>query len=282
MRFKFKRLFLISLLIFYAIPLFGGKEKKAYELIYEDIQVIKKQLKALESKVELNSKRIDEVYELVKTLTTQMLALQRVQTGLTQNNEYFRTQLQLIIEKLDETAKQVLKTQEELIALKTSGETLIEKETGEATETTQTAEGKEESIPKEQEIPSVFISPQQIYNTAYSDYLKGNYQLAIEGFRQYIENFRESPLADNAQYWIGECYFSQGDYGKAIEEFNKLILNFPQGDKVPAAYLKKGYSYFALGEKEKGIVVLKLLISKFPETEEAKLAEQKIKEVGEG
>ena len=232
--------------------------------------------------MESNSKRIDEIYELVKTLSTQMLALQRVQADLTQNNEYFQSQLQLIIEKLDETNKQLVRTQEELIALKTSSESLSEKQTEEAGVAQPSEEKKEEVVPKEQEAPSVFISPQQIYNTAYSDYLKGNYQLAIEGFRQYIENFRESPLADNAQYWIGECYFSQGDYGKAIEEFNKLILNFPQGDKVPAAYLKKGYSYFALGEKEKGIVVLKLLISKFPETEEAKLAEQKIKEVGEG
>ena len=206
---RFKKLFLVYLLtlMIFSIPLLGGKEKKAYELIYEDIQVIKKQLKALENKVESNSKRIDEIYELVKTLSTQMLALQRVQADLTQNNEYFQSQLQLIIEKLDETNKQLVRTQEELIALKTSSESLSEKQTEEAGVAQPSEEKKEEVVPKEQEAPSVFISPQQIYNTAYSDYLKGNYQLAIEGFRQYIENFRESPLADNAQYWIGECYF---------------------------------------------------------------------------
>jgi tol-pal system protein YbgF len=182
------------------------------------------------------------------------------------------------MEKLDETNKQLLRTQEELMALKTSA---IKEVSAEEQVTERGTPEKTEVLQKEQEEPEVFISPQQIYNTAYSDYLKGNYELAIEGFRQYIEKFRESPLADNAQYWIGECYFSQENYVQAIEEFNKLILSFPQGDKVPAAHLKKGYSYFALGEKEKGIAVLKLLISKFPESEEAKLAEQKIKEVKE-
>ncbi|MCP2604519.1 tetratricopeptide repeat protein, partial [Candidatus Aminicenantes bacterium AC-708-M15] len=256
---RFKKLFWIILLIItlFTISLPNGKEKKAYELIYEDIQVIKKQLKALEEKVELNSKRIDEIYELVKTLSTQMVALQRVQADLTRNSEYFQAKLQLIMEKLDETNKQIIKTQEELLALRGLREIPVEEKAEVETGTPQSTEASEEAEQKGQEIPSVFISPQQIYNTAYSDYLKGNYQLAIEGFRQYIENFRESPLADNAQYWIGECYFSQGDYYKAIEEFNKLILNFPQGDKVPAAFLKKGYSYFALGEKEKGIAVLK-------------------------
>jgi len=277
---RFKNIFLIFLIVYLIFPfsVFGDKEKRVYELIYEDIQVLKKQLKDLEQRVESNSKIINEIYDMVKTLSNQIIALQRIQANLSQDSEYYRSQLQLIIEKLGETTKQVIKTQEELMALKAESIPSEEIKGGEE-KPVQIKEEKKEETQKEEKAPSLFISPQQVYNTAYSDYLKGNYQLAIEGFRQYIENFRESPLADNAQYWIGECYFSQGDYLKAIEEFNKLILNFPQGDKVPAAYLKKGYSYFALGKKEEGIAVLKLLISKFTESEEAKLAEQKNKEI---
>ena len=270
-----KLIFLILIISLFFSPIFGGKEKKAYELIYEDIQLIKKQLKKLEGRIDENSKRINEIYELVKLLTNQLTSLQRIQSDLVQNNEYFRSQLQLITEKLNETSKQILRTQEEIMAFKsTSTETTSELKKEETTQAPQESE-----VTSQEEQPISFLSPQQIYNTAYSDYLKGNYELAVAGFREYIERFRESPLADNAQYWIGECYYSQQEYKHAIEEFNKLILNFPQGDKVPAAYLKKAYSLSALGEKEQSIAVLKLLIAKFPETEEAKLAEQKINEV---
>jgi tol-pal system protein YbgF len=126
------------------------------------------------------------------------------------------------------------------------------------------------------------VSPQEIYNMARSDYLKGNFQLAIEGFSAYRDNFSESPLADNALYWIGESNYSQGKYEDAITSFNDLILNYPNGDKLAAAYLKKGYSLAELGKTEEALSVLRLLISKFPLEEEAKLAEQKIRELSGG
>ena len=46
--------------------------------------------------------------------------------------------------------------------------------------------------------PTTNLSPQEVYNTAYADYLKGNFDLAIDGFKIYRENFPDSPLADNA------------------------------------------------------------------------------------
>ena len=45
---------------------------------------------------------------------------------------------------------------------------------------------------------------------AYNDYLKGNFDLAVEGFKMYREQFPASPLADNALYWIGECATARG------------------------------------------------------------------------
>jgi tol-pal system protein YbgF len=114
---------------------------------------------------------------------------------------------------------------------------------------------------------------------ARSDYLKGNFELAIEGFTIYKFQFPESPLADDALYWIGECYFSQEKYNEAVGHFNELILNYPNGDKIPAAYLKKGISLAEQEKKEEALSVFKLLITKFPLEEETKIAQQKIREL---
>jgi len=46
-------------------------------------------------------------------------------------------------------------------------------------------------------------NPRALYQSAYNDYLSGNYDLAILGFRRYLEAFPETDLADNAAYWIG-------------------------------------------------------------------------------
>ena len=82
--------------------------------------------------------------------------------------------------------------------------------------------------------------PQALYQTAYNDYLRGNYELAILGFRQYLESFPNTELADNASYWIGESYFSQGQYERAIQEFDNILSTYERSDKVASALLKKG------------------------------------------
>jgi len=81
--------------------------------------------------------------------------------------------------------------------------------------------------------------PQSLYQTAYNDYLRGNYDLAILGFRQYLETFPDTELADNAAYWIGESFFSQAKYQQAISEFDEILRRFPRSDKQASALLKK-------------------------------------------
>jgi TolA-binding protein len=60
-----------------------------------------------------------------------------------------------------------------------------------------------------------------------------------------------------------------------------LIGNYSDGDKIPDAILKKGFALIEMGNQSEGISVLKELISRFPLSEEASLAQQKIREVME-
>jgi len=80
---------------------------------------------------------------------------------------------------------------------------------------------------------------------------------------------------------IGECYFSQKKFDKAIEQFDDLIVTYPLSDKIAAAYWKKGLSFIELKKKDEAIATLTLLVSKYPLEEEAKSAQQKIKELKE-
>lgn len=125
------------------------------------------------------------------------------------------------------------------------------------------------------------MSPQEAYSVAYNDYLKGNYDLAVDSFKLYRQQFPESPLADNALYWIGECRYSQKKFEEAIDAFDELILAYPQGDKAAAAHLKKGLSFIELGRKPEALAALKLLVAKYPLEEESRIAQDKIRELNE-
>ena len=81
-------------------------------------------------------------------------------------------------------------------------------------------------------------NPRDLYQSAYNDYLSGNYDLAILGFRRYLEAFPETDLADNAAYWIAESNFSQRKYSQAIKEFDDILQAYPRSDKTPSIMLK--------------------------------------------
>jgi tol-pal system protein YbgF len=118
------------------------------------------------------------------------------------------------------------------------------------------------------------------FSTAYADFTKGNYSLAIAGFQEFLKRFPGSELADNAQFWIGESSFSQGDFETAAAQYEQVIQKYPKGDRVPAALLKKGICLTELNRTPEGVIVLQKLIQTFPSSEEAALARDRLAALG--
>lgn len=119
----------------------------------------------------------------------------------------------------------------------------------------------------------------QIYNLAYQDLVKGQYELSRQGFAHYLELLPSGDLADNAQYWIGESYYGQEKFDAATQAFQATISRYPGGDKVPAAMLKLAYSQLKLGLTTPGKENLRLLIQRFPSSNEANLARSRLHEL---
>jgi tol-pal system protein YbgF len=285
-----KRLVGISLILI--LPLIGaasGQRQKTYELIYKDVQLLRQQFQQLKNQIEKNTEDINFIKEQVAELLKLAKLLQSEQASFKQEQRKIPAQSQIFLEKLETMNLQLIKLSEELIEIKRISQIPSEKPEQKTSpqpkespppEKKAGEESKQEQLEEETPItPSARLSPAEVFNMAYSDYRNGNFELAIDGFKMYIEQFPESPLVDDSLYWIGECYFSQKKHEEAIEQFNELILNYPKGDKIPAAYLKKGLSLVELGKKEEALSVFKLLVSKFPLEEETKIAQQKIKEL---
>lgn len=123
-------------------------------------------------------------------------------------------------------------------------------------------------------------SPADLYAQATADYQRGQFELAREGFEDYVERYGRTDLSDDAQYWAGESLLAQKKPREAIAAFEKLFKTWPESDKAPAAHLKKGVAHLDLGEKAQAIVQLQFVVHEYPSSDEAKSARQRLKALG--
>ncbi len=124
------------------------------------------------------------------------------------------------------------------------------------------------------------IEPSDAYRQAKSDYDKGNFDLALAGFQNYLAQFPNASQADNAQYWVGECYYSLKDYNKAIDAFSKVIKNHPKSDKAAGAKLKIGLTYLNEKNNVKAKEYLTRVVKEHPGTNEAAIAKERLAKIG--
>jgi len=123
-------------------------------------------------------------------------------------------------------------------------------------------------------------TPEALYRSAYEDYMRGNYNLAADGFSEYLKRYPNTELADNALYWIGECYDAQEESEQALETFTRVLEDYPASDKAAAAQLKKGLIYLKMGDQGQGVVNLQYVVYEHPGTREAELAREQLKSLG--
>jgi tol-pal system protein YbgF len=122
------------------------------------------------------------------------------------------------------------------------------------------------------------LSPEArlIYESAYLNYVKGNYPEAISGFESYLQVEPSSPLSDNALYWIGESYAAMGKSQSAVASLQALINKYPQSNKKPTALYKIAIIYEETGDTKTAKYYYNQIINDFPNSAEAALAKDKL------
>ncbi|MDR1760244.1 MAG: tetratricopeptide repeat protein [Fibrobacter sp.] len=93
------------------------------------------------------------------------------------------------------------------------------------------ADSSEMAAEKRQEL-------EQIFTTARSDYHRGEYKLAFDGFKQIYEQAKTGDLAENSLYWMGLCLAEAGQMDKAKVVFIRVTEQFPNGGQVCVTLFK--------------------------------------------
>lgn len=127
-------------------------------------------------------------------------------------------------------------------------------------------------------VPQPQSRSKALYQNALRDFEARRFAEAIKGLSEILNAVPKDGLADNAQYWIGECYYGLKNYGQAIKEFQKVFA-YPKTTKDDDAQLKIGICYSKMGDAEKATIELKRLTVDYPESEYAGRAEALLRDL---
>lgn len=125
--------------------------------------------------------------------------------------------------------------------------------------------------------PAAAGGEQAAYDAAFSALKSSDYKRAIEGFGAFVAAYPQSPLASNAQYWLGEAYYVNREYPNAITAFQKVVAEYPQSRKAPDALVKVGFTQSAMGKNGDARVTLEQVVRQYPGSEAAGLATERLK-----
>jgi TolA-binding protein len=120
-----------------------------------------------------------------------------------------------------------------------------------------------------------------MYNAARQDYVSGKYDLATQGFADYLKYYGNTGFAPNAQFYIAMIHFVQGNYETAVKEFDMVLEKYPDNNKTAESMLYKGRALVKMpGHKTEGGNEFMEVIRRFPKKDEAGQACDERKKLG--
>jgi tol-pal system protein YbgF len=256
-----------------ALLLAGCPGKQEIQQIQTDLDEIKRQM------YELN--RLEqETKQLVQTLSDQcgISGLRASQADLNQSVEVMRSEVQSLSTRLQSLSRNEAVLSEKL-------EQCLRRAPAPATSgaarpySSTPAQGPPPNRPAAPLTPPE-QRPEELYKTAYGDYIQDNFDLAIEGFRQLLSAYPDSELADNAEYWIAESYYRQGRVDQALNAFDSVVKRYPEGDKVPDAMVRKAFLLFERRQPAQAAVILNEVLDRYAGTPAAGQARDKLRAEG--
>ncbi len=246
-----------------ATPLYAQKDKDLkLDRVAVQVEEMKTELTLLQRQVQTMQDTLSKSSGETSTLITQMAdnisSIRRAQSAVSTNTSEAATQVSAMGERLSATNSRLERLSEQFARLTK----LIE------------------DLPKQPVMAQLTPgNPEQLFAAAYADYSRGNFDLALSEFRQYVETYPSSELADNAQYWIGEILYAQRKFSEAASEFEKVGVLNPKGDKIAPALYKRGLVLIEMNLKEEGVTQLLAVVKNHSKTPEAGLATQQLERI---
>ena len=120
------------------------------------------------------------------------------------------------------------------------------------------------------------------YREAYNTWRTDDYGACIDRFREFLQTYPSSDYADDAAYWMADCYFKQGDFQNAILRFDDVARRYPTSGKAPEALYRQGEALLRMGPRygKAARKAFERVINEYPNSERAEQAQRQLELIG--
>jgi len=240
-------------------------QKKEILQLQADMINLTKTINQLQMTVDQNNAvmkgLVEKMADTVNSLTASLQKVNQAVDGVKSQNDRETGDLRTIITTLTTLNTNMTELQEGL-SLVRSQISSVSREVTTIKTTTEPLEG-----------------PNEVWRKAVLDSTVGNYDLAIDGYKEFITKFGNDRRAAEAQLAIADALSNQKKYEQALTDYDLFLQKYPGHDKTGAALYKKGLALAELNQTPQAIQTLERVVKEFPNTSEAEGAKLKLKDL---
>jgi len=130
----------------------------------------------------------------------------------------------------------------------------------------------------EAEEAGVSVAELDAYRRAYAAWRDDDPGTCVDRFRNFLQTYPSSPYADDAAYWMADCYFKQGDFKTAVLRFDDVVNRYPSGNKAADALYRQGEALLRMGPGYGGAAgkAFERMLKEYPDSGRAAEAQKQL------
>jgi tol-pal system protein YbgF len=122
----------------------------------------------------------------------------------------------------------------------------------------------------------------QQYRDAYAQWRSGSPQACVDQFTKFLQTYPASEYADDATYWLADCYFKQGNFSAAVLRFDDVARQYPSGNKAADALYRQGEALLRMGHGKAAGNAFEKVLRDYPDSARAPEAKKQLDLLGSG
>ncbi|SDI54449.1 tol-pal system protein YbgF [Propionivibrio dicarboxylicus] len=115
------------------------------------------------------------------------------------------------------------------------------------------------------------------YEAALNFFKANRIKEAAAAFESFGRNYPDSTLAPNAQYWLGNAYYTLRDCKKSIDAYRVVVAKWPQHAKASDSLIGVATCQHDIGDAKGAKATYESILAKYPGSSAAATAKQRIK-----
>lgn len=120
----------------------------------------------------------------------------------------------------------------------------------------------------------------QSYRAAHTKWRDGDAAGCVDLFGKFLQTYPASDYADDATYWLADCYFKQGNFSAAVLRFDDVARQYPSSDKAADALYRQGEALLRMGHGTAAGNAFEKVLRDYPNSSRAPEAKRQLQLLG--